>query len=158
MKFLFFLFLISSLSVFSQNNTAKLKDYNFEFTTTGQYTNLHFQYRQDSVKKTLVPFISDSTYENVPVVVKKSQGRLQIVKMDVADNQVFYDQPVKFYGYTRETYPSIIYKSDHGETILLNPSVGFVTVSFQECTSKDQRNCPVNNHYFGNADLKVFRP
>lgn len=151
---LIFIFALFSFALCAQK--PKLRDYNFEFVTPGQYTSIIIAYKTDSTTKKETPFVADSTFEFLPVLVKKGKDRLTISKFDVADQSIIYDKAVKFLGFTVDG--SIVYQSDTGERIVTNPAIGYAVVSFVYCKDKTDKNCPQQNHYFGPADLKIYRP
>jgi hypothetical protein len=154
---LIFIFALFSFALSAQK--PKPRDYNFEFVTPGQYTSIIIAYKTDSTTKKETPFVADSTFEFLPVLVKKGKDRLTISKFDVADQKVIYDQPIKFVGFTVDG--SIVYQGETGERIVTNPALGYAVISFVYCDDKSKsppKNCTQKNHYFGPADPKIYRP
>lgn len=151
---LIFIFALFSFALCAQK--PKPRDFNFEFVTPGQYNSITIAYKTDSTTKKETPFVADSTFEFLPVLVKKGKDRFTISKFDVADQKIIYDQSIKFVGFTVDG--SIVYQAETGERIVTNPALGYAVVSFVYCKDKTDKNCPLQNHYFGPADLRIYRP
>lgn len=129
------------------------RDFNYTFYPTDKYQRFGRFNILDTVSNT-TRIMQDSSTKSIQVVVEKQGDEITI--RGVADpTLVHYRSNIKFVGTTSDGRYTLIYKSTgkDGETIFINPVIGFVVVGFNVC---DGGRCNQNFHYFGNCPAKLY--